>query len=128
MHLRDDVLPVDLDHRVFRRTQRDVQHRPVLADVDPVAPEHRVDPLAQAGAFGDRDEQPDGLVGEAVLRIVEVDARGLHGHTRAALGIVGEQVAEVDVAHRLVVLDERPPFGGLGDRAHGAETRTGQSP
>ena len=36
----------------LRRAQRDVQHGAVLGDVDLLAAEHRVDPLAQAGLLG----------------------------------------------------------------------------
>ena len=49
VHLRHDVLAVDQDRRALRRAQRDVQHRAVFRDVDPVAAEHRVDAGAQTG-------------------------------------------------------------------------------
>ena len=54
---RHDVLAVDDDRGAFRRAQRDVQHRAVFRDVDPVAAEHRVDTLAQAALLGELHEQ-----------------------------------------------------------------------
>ena len=44
-----DIVAVVNDGRAARRAQRYVQHRAVLRDVDLVAAEHRVDPLAQPG-------------------------------------------------------------------------------
>ena len=46
----------------------------MLGDVDLVAAEHGVDAVAQAGTAGERDEQADGLVGDAVLGVVQIDA------------------------------------------------------
>ena len=43
MHLRNDVDAVDLDRLALRGTQGDVQHGPILGDVDLVAAEHGVD-------------------------------------------------------------------------------------
>ena len=59
--------------------------------------EHRVDPLAEAGALGQGDEQPQRLVGDAVLGVVEVEVAGLERQALAAVGVLGEQVAQVDV-------------------------------
>ena len=42
----------------LRRAQRDVQHGAVLGDVDLLAAEHGVDPLAQAALLGQLHEQP----------------------------------------------------------------------
>ena len=98
MHGGDDVLAVDLDDRALGCAQRDVQDGTVLGDVDLVAAEHGVDAVAQTRPVRERDEQAERLVGDAVLRVVEVDTVDLDGELLTALGIVGEQVAEVDVA------------------------------
>ena len=74
VHLGDDVDAVDLDVLALGRAQRDVQDGAVLGDVDLLAREHRVDPGTEPGPLGQGDEQADGLVGEAVLGVVEVDA------------------------------------------------------
>ena len=73
------------DRRAARRAQRDVQHRALLGDVDLVAAEHRLDALAQPGLLGQLQQQPQGLVGDPVLRIVEIDAGRLDREPLAAL-------------------------------------------
>src|SRR5438309_376328 len=73
--------------------QGHVQHRPSLGDVDPVSPEHRVDPPSQAGFLRQAQEQPERLVGDAILRVVEVEADGLRRHALAARGVVGKEPA-----------------------------------
>ncbi len=82
-----------------RRAQRDVQHRAVLGDVDLLAAEHRVDPRAQPAFLGELDQQRERLVGDAVLRVVEVEARRLGRQALAALRVVGEELAQMQVAH-----------------------------
>ena len=52
VHVGDDVLAVDLDDRALGRAERGVQHGAVLGDVDLVAPEHRVDAVAEAAPAG----------------------------------------------------------------------------
>ena len=77
MHLRHNVLAVHEDGGVFRRAQRDVQHGAVLGDVDLVPAEHRVDALAQAGFLRQLHQQLEGLVGDAVLGVIQEEARRL---------------------------------------------------
>src|SRR5262249_48826923 len=81
----------------------------LLGDVDLLAAEHGVDAVAQAGGLGELDQQPHGLVGDAVLRVVEVQPHRLERQALAALGIVGEQLAQVHLAHGLVVGGEGAP-------------------
>ncbi len=91
-----DVLAVDDDRRVTRRAQRDVQHRAVLGDVDPVAAEHRVD--ARRAARTPRraaTQQPHRLVGDAVLRVVEVDADCVQRQPLPSRRIRGEELPQV---------------------------------
>ena len=57
MHVGHDVLAVDDDRRVPRRAKRDVEDGPVLGDVDLLAAEHRVDPLAQPRLLRELHEQ-----------------------------------------------------------------------
>ena len=55
-------------------------------------------------------KQPDRLVGDAVLRVVEVDAGGLERQALAARRVVGEELAQRSVAHdRCVVRGKRLP-------------------
>ena len=68
-----------------------MQHRAVLGDVDLLAAEHGVDAAAQAGFLGQLQKQLQRFVGDAVLRVVEEEARGLGRHPLAALGVIGEK-------------------------------------
>ena len=95
VHLGHDVDAVDTDVGTARRAQRHVQHRAVLGAVDALAGEHGVDALAQAGLVGQRQQQAQRLVGDALLGIVQVDAGGLQRQAFAALGIGGEQLAQM---------------------------------
>ena len=113
------VVPVDLDVGALGCPERDMEHRSVLRRVDPVTAEHRVDPIAQAGATSEREEERERLVGEPVLRVVEEDARRLGSHSLAPLGVGREQIAEVRVPDRLVMAPQGGPFGGVLDRFHG---------
>ena len=77
MHLRDDVDAVHDERALARHPQRDVEDGTVLGRVDPVAAEHRVRALGEARLVGELHEQPQRLVGDAVLRVVEVEAGAL---------------------------------------------------
>jgi len=59
------------------RAQRDMQYGTILSDIDLLAAEHRIDALAQAALFGQPQQQFERLVGNAVLRVVEVNTFGL---------------------------------------------------
>ena len=86
------VLAVDDDRRALGRAQRHVQDGAVLGDVDLLAPEHGVDPLAQAGLLGQLQQELERLVGDAILRVVEVEPDRLGRQPLAALGVVGEEL------------------------------------
>ena len=85
------------------RAQGHVQDRPVLRDVDLLPSKHGVDPRSQAGFLGQLDEKLEGFVGDAVLRVVQEEARGLGRHPLAALGIVREELAQMQSSDLLVV-------------------------
>src|SRR4051812_33023850 len=87
-----------------------MEHRPVLGDVEVLTAEHRVDPFAQSGGLRQRDEQVDRLRGDPVLRVVQVEVAELHGQLGAARGMLGEQVAKVEIADLLVVLAQCLPL------------------
>ena len=111
--LRHDVLAVHHDRGVSRRAQRHVQHRAVFRDVDLLAAEHGVDPLAQAGLLRQLQQEPQRLVGDAVLRVVEVEAGGLRRQPLAACGIVREELAEMHVPDNVAMALERLPGGAF---------------
>ena len=57
----------------FGRPQRHVQDGSVLGDVDLLAAKHGVDSVSQPAFFRELQEQLQGFVGDAVLRVVEVE-------------------------------------------------------
>src|SRR5215471_8452024 len=52
MDMRDDVLAVDDNRCPAWRTQGNVQHSPILGDVDFIAAKHRVDARAETALLG----------------------------------------------------------------------------
>ena len=71
--LGDDVVALVGDHRALGCSQRDVEHGPVLGDVDVLAGEHRIPELLDAGGAGEVGEQRDRVPGDPVLRPVDVE-------------------------------------------------------
>ncbi len=67
MHLRHDVLAIENDLFALRRTQRDVQDRAILGDVDPLAAEHGVAARRQARFVGQLPQQAHRFFADAVL-------------------------------------------------------------
>ena len=122
MHLRDDVDAVDEERAPAWHAQRDMEDGAVLGRVDPVAAEHRLRALAQPRLLGELEEQPQRLVGDAVLRVVEVDAGALGGETLAARRVLGEEVAQVCLADLRVVALERLPGRAFAQWRHRAAT------
>ena len=109
MDLGHHIAAIVNDRSAARRAQRDVKHRAVLRDVDVVAPEHGLDALPQPRFLGKPKQEGQGFVGDPVLGIVEIDSGCLDREPVAALAILGEELPEVDVLHRLVVLLQRRP-------------------
>jgi hypothetical protein len=119
VHRGHHIDTVDGDALPPGRAQRNVQHCPALGDVDLLAGEHGVDALAQARLLREPQQQAQRVVGDAVLRIVEVDAAGLESHPLAASGVIGEQVAQVDIAHLGVVIVQFLPGAAVEQRRRG---------
>ena len=110
----DDVLAVDDQRALPRHPQRDVQHGAVLGDVDVLAGEHRVAALRAARTrSASSTSSLERLVGDPVLRVVEEEAGALGGQPLAAVGVLGEQIAQVPLADLGVVLLQGVPRGAL---------------
>ena len=107
--LGNDVFAVNYDACAFGGAQSDVQDGAVFGDVDLVAAEHGFDVRLEAALFGQLQQQLQGLIGDAVLGVVEVDALGLGGEARAAIGVGGEKVVKVLAANGLEMRFERFP-------------------
>ena len=86
-----------------------MQHRAILRDIDRVAAKHRLDALAQSGLLGELDQQPQRLVGDAVLGVVEIDPGALDREALPALGIIREELPQMQALSPLVVLLQRFP-------------------
>jgi len=114
MHRRHDVHAVNLDPLASGRAEGDVQHGAVFGHVDLPAGEHGFDAFSQAALLRQGEEPLQGLVSDAVLGIVEVEADRFSGKPGATLGIIGEELAEVHVGDRAVMLLQRPPGRALG--------------
>ena len=83
---------------------------------------------ASPGLAREVDEQLDRLVGDAVLRVVEVEPGGLGHEPPAPLGVVGEELAQRGGGRRCVVALEQPVRGTSPerlDRGHGRTPRPG---
>ena len=90
----------------------------ILGDVDAVAAEHGFDPGAQSDLFGQADEQCQGLVGNPILRVVEINARRLGIQPIASSGVAREQLAQMHAADALVMPFQSLPRGSI-DQAPG---------
>ena len=86
--------PSTTSELLARHPQRHVEHGAVLGHVDALAGEHRVAPLGDTCLLGERDEKPERLVGDAVLGVVEEEARRLAREPLGAAGIRGEEIDE----------------------------------
>ena len=106
-----------------RRAQRHVQHGAVFRNVDLLAAEHRVDLRAQARCLGESQQQPQRLVGDAVLRIVEEDAGRFGVEALAAAGSCAERVRAGACRGSCRMRFERRPRGLIRRLGHGRRFR-----
>ncbi len=97
VHLLDHVDAVDDQRALARHPQRHVQHGAVLGDVDVLAGEHRFAALLDATLAGQLAEQDHRLVGDPVLREVEVEAGAVGDQPLAARRVGVEEVAQLGV-------------------------------
>ena len=114
MHAGNNILAIDNNLFALGRAQRDMQHRPLLGDIDLVSSEHGVDVLAQSRLFRQLKQQLQGFVGDPVLRVVQEQPYGLGRETLATLGIIRKQLPQMRVAHGLVVGPQGLPCRAVG--------------
>ena len=77
------------------------------------AGEHRVAALLEPGRAGQVDQQLQRLAGDPVLAVVDVEIADGQRQLGAALGVLGEQLAQVFLAD-LVVMSLQGLPGGSG--------------
>jgi len=97
-----------------RRAQSDMQHRAAFGDVDFFAVPHCADARGNAAFLGELQQQAQGFIGDAILRVIQIQAGRFGGQTFAAARIVCEQLAQMHVAHARMVSGKRLPGRGLG--------------
>ena len=88
----------------------------ILGGVDLLAGEHGLDALLEVGLSGKVCQQLQGLIGDAVLGVVEEDAGGIGGEAGAARGVGFEEVAEMQGANGFGVLLKGSPGWAGGQR------------
>ena len=95
MNLGHHVFAVHDDGCPSRCAQGHVQNGAVFREIDFIAPEHGVDPRAQAGFLGQLQEELESLIGDAILRIIQKKACRFGRHALAAFGIAREKIPQM---------------------------------
>ena len=120
VHLGHDVLAVDDDRRRLAAS-RSATCSTARSSVTLICSPRNiaVDALAQAGLLGQLHQQRERLVGDPVLRVVEVQAGAFRGQPLAPVRVRGEQVPDVRRRDLLVVRLESLPGGARAQRHDG---------
>ncbi len=109
MHFGYDIDAFDEYPCLHRRAQGNVQRRACFRGVDDVAAKHRIDTLTHAALARQGKQQAYRLGIDAVLRVIEVQARSFQRETLAALRIGGEQLAQMCRADACMMCFECTP-------------------
>jgi len=119
--LGDDVDAVDDQRGALGHPQGDVEDRAIFRDVDVLTPEHLISALAEAGLVRQFDEEPKGLVGDALFGVIEVETLRLDAQALTTPRVVGEEGPQVRHEKGLPVGLERQPSASLtkGESGHG---------
>ena len=88
MHLGHHVFAVHGDGLLPGSTQSHMQDGPLLGNIDFVAAKHGVYAAPQTGLLSQMQQKRKRLIGDAVLRVVEVNASGLERHPLPPAGVV----------------------------------------
>ncbi len=107
--LRHHVEAIDHDRCVAPVAQRHVEHGTVLGPVDPLTGEHRRSSFPHTTRPRQIAQQADGLVGNAVFRIVEYQIVEFHRESVGPAGIAGKEIAHVNTGDLTVVVAKRLP-------------------
>jgi hypothetical protein len=78
--------------------------------------ERGIDARAQAGFIRESQEELEGFVCDAILRVIQVQADRLGRHTFAAFSIIGEELSQMQVAHSLIMRREVIPRRAVRER------------
>ena len=86
-----------------------MQYRSIFRDVDSLPAKHRFDASPEIAFFGQIDQKTNRLIRDAILRVVEVKAGSLDDEPFATLWIIAEELPQMDIPYRPVVLFQRLP-------------------
>ena len=111
-----DILPVHEQGRALGCAQGHVHDGAALRCIDFLAPEHGADPSGQIRFLGQPEQQVEGPVADAVLRIVQEQVHRRERQPLAATRILGEQGPQVQVLHFIAVGGQILPGRTLGER------------
>jgi len=100
-NLWHDVLAVDDDRCTGRRAQGGVQDCAVFSDIDLASREHGRDPLLEARVFRKLEQEPQRLIGNPILRVIEIDPHRGSGQAFAASRVVREQLTQMQLPNLL---------------------------
>src|SRR5262249_38728503 len=114
--LRDHILTIHDDGGVPGSTQGNMQDRTLFRYVDLLPAEHRLHPGPNSGLLGELNEELHGFIGDAILRVVEIEARGLDGQALTASGIICKEFPEMQLADLFVMRLEGLPGRALVGR------------
>ena len=92
MNTGHNVFAIHENGLPFGRAQSHVQDRALLRHVDLLAAEHRIDARAQSGFLRQLQQQLQGLIGNAILRVVEVNADGFGGKSLTTGGVIRKEL------------------------------------
>src|SRR5215469_11339875 len=80
---------------VPRSSESGMQNCAIFRDIDLVTTKHGIDTLPQTTFFGQLNEQPECVVGDTILRIVEEQTHGFCRHSLATLWVISKELAQV---------------------------------
>ena len=106
--------PSTVSCSLLGHAQGHVEHGPVLGGVDVGAGEHGVTAGLDAGGPGQVDQERQRLVGDPMLGVVQDEIAGSGGQTGRPLGVVGEELAQVEIADVAEVRCEGLPLRSAG--------------
>jgi hypothetical protein len=86
-----------------------VQNCSFFREIDFVATKHRINSLPQLTLLGQPDQQLHGFAGDAILRVVNKEAKSLGSQALAALWIIREKQTQVGLSDFFIVSCEILP-------------------
>src|SRR5580704_18791565 len=96
-----------------------MENRPVLRDIDLVAPKHRIDLGPQTGFVGQLQQQRDGLAGDAIFRVIQIKADVFDYKALAAFPVISKELSKMQVSDLVKVSIKSFPRWTARERLNG---------